>query len=152
MQIIHERLVGNPASIRGPISRHQRRWPVLAAARASSDAASGAASEHGIQYLREDGIESIALHGKGGRGGDAEVVGSSRPHGEESVFDNNEDDVGVSGCDLAEDDGEEAFPVMQLNLPTPTHTKVKKAAYLKSCVKHEDCPPPKYPEFAVIGR
>ena len=44
------------------------------------------------------------------------------------------------------------FPVLQLQLPEPTHTKVKSAVYLSSCVKHEDCPPPKYPEFAVIGR
>lgn len=51
----------------------------------------------------------------------------------------------------AADDGE-LFPVLQLQLPTPTHTKVKTAVYLTSCVKHQDCPAPKYPEFAVIGR
>ena len=30
--------------------------------------------------------------------------------------------------------------------------QVKTATYLRSCVTHEECPPPKYPEFAVIGR
>jgi GTP-binding protein len=47
---------------------------------------------------------------------------------------------------------EELFPVIQLELPPPTHTKVKTATYLSSCIRHEECPPPKYPEFAVIGR
>jgi GTP-binding protein len=51
-----------------------------------------------------------------------------------------------------EKEEEEAFPVIQLQLPTPTHTRVKTAVYLKSVVSHEDCPSPRYPEFAVIGR
>lgn len=54
--------------------------------------------------------------------------------------------------EVAEEEEEEAFPVIQLQLPTPTHTKVKTAVYLKSAVTHEECPPPRYPEFAVIGR
>ena len=29
---------------------------------------------------------------------------------------------------------------------------VKSCSYLQSCVKVKDCPPPKYPEIAVIGR
>ncbi|GAX79991.1 hypothetical protein CEUSTIGMA_g7431.t1 [Chlamydomonas eustigma] len=47
---------------------------------------------------------------------------------------------------------EELLPEIQLDLPTPTHTKVKTAVYLTSCVQHQKCPPPIYPEFAVIGR
>ncbi|GFR43936.1 hypothetical protein Agub_g5074, partial [Astrephomene gubernaculifera] len=65
------------------------------------------------------------------------------------------------GCDggvQAEDgggdgeDGEEVFPEIRLNLPTPNKVKVKNAEYLKSCVTVSDCPPPRFPEFAVIGR
>lgn len=50
------------------------------------------------------------------------------------------------------DESEDLFPVLQLQLPPPTHTKVRTSVYLRSCVKHEDCPPPIHPEFAVIGR
>lgn len=44
------------------------------------------------------------------------------------------------------------FPELQLNLPPPTHTTVKSATFIKSSVRVEDCPPPRHPEFAVIGR
>ncbi|CAL5220484.1 g2511 [Coccomyxa viridis] len=37
-------------------------------------------------------------------------------------------------------------------LPKPTNVRVKKAAYVKSSVSLEQCPKPKLPEFAVIGR
>lgn len=47
---------------------------------------------------------------------------------------------------------EELFPVVQLSLPTATHAKVKTSKYISSTVNHKQCPPPKYPEFAVIGR
>ena len=34
----------------------------------------------------------------------------------------------------------------------PLQVRVKKAAYVKSSVSLEQCPKPKLPEFAVIGR
>ncbi len=34
----------------------------------------------------------------------------------------------------------------------PSQVRVKKAAYVKSSVSLEQCPKPKLPEFAVIGR
>ena len=37
-------------------------------------------------------------------------------------------------------------------LPEPTNVKVKTAEYISSCVNQRDCPAPKHPEFAVIGR
>ena len=37
-------------------------------------------------------------------------------------------------------------------LPPARNVKVKTADFLKSSVNHKDCPPPVYPEFAIIGR
>jgi ribosome biogenesis GTPase A len=44
------------------------------------------------------------------------------------------------------------LPELQLQLPEPTNVQVKTAEFVKSSVKVGDCPPAKYPEFAVIGR
>lgn len=46
----------------------------------------------------------------------------------------------------------EEFPEIQLNLPTPQHSRIKTAKYVSSAVSLKSCPPPKLPEFAVIGR
>ena len=37
-------------------------------------------------------------------------------------------------------------------LPPPTHVSITTGRYLSSCVNHRDCPDPRLPEFAVIGR
>ncbi|GIL70844.1 hypothetical protein Vretimale_3922 [Volvox reticuliferus] len=68
----------------------------------------------------------------------------------------------IGGQDTGQHDGqadagdmtteEDAFPEMQFELPNPTNVKVKIAEYLQSCVKVLDCPAPRFPEFAVIGR
>lgn len=47
---------------------------------------------------------------------------------------------------------EQEFPEMQLLLPPPSNSQVKTAEFVKSSVEVAQCPPPKYPEFAVIGR
>jgi hypothetical protein len=47
---------------------------------------------------------------------------------------------------------EEEFPTLQLILPEPTHSRVKTATFIKSSTKLPECPPVKFPEFAVIGR
>lgn len=47
---------------------------------------------------------------------------------------------------------EPEFPEMQLLLPPPSNSQVKTAEFVKSSVEVNQCPPPKYPEFAVIGR
>ena len=47
---------------------------------------------------------------------------------------------------------EPEFPELRLQLPPPTNAQVKTAEFVKSSVTVPDCPPPKYPEFAVIGR
>jgi len=41
---------------------------------------------------------------------------------------------------------------MRLQLPPPTNSQIKTAEFVKSSVAVSDCPQPKYPEFAVIGR
>ncbi|GLI58595.1 hypothetical protein VaNZ11_000323 [Volvox africanus] len=61
-----------------------------------------------------------------------------------------QDDVQADAGDMATE--EDAFPEIQFNLPNPTNVKVKTAEYLQSCVKVPDCPAPRFPEFAVIGR
>lgn len=53
------------------------------------------------------------------------------------------------GSSKAED---EEFPTLQLILPEPTHSRVKTATFIKSSTKLPECPPVKFPEFAVIGR
>ena len=111
---------------------------------APPETSSSAASDLGFHPPLDDSHENRASLSEDPHAADTATFNS-----EEEDADNMED-VGISGQDEA-DDGE-VFPVMQLNLPTPTHTKVKKSVYLRSCVKHEDCPPPKFPEFAVIGR
>eukprot|EP00198_Chlamydomonas_reinhardtii_P007672 XP_001697009.1 predicted protein [Chlamydomonas reinhardtii] len=67
-----------------------------------------------------------------------------------------DEDAGEEGGadDVEGEDEEEGemFPEIQLNLPPPTKVKVKAAEYMQSCVTVADCPPPRYPEFAVIGR
>lgn len=47
---------------------------------------------------------------------------------------------------------DELFPTIQFNLPNPVNVKVHTAEYIISSVKVQDCPAPRYPEFAVIGR
>jgi len=37
-------------------------------------------------------------------------------------------------------------------LPKASHTKVKTATFIKSSTALDQCPPPRFPEFAVIGR
>lgn len=44
------------------------------------------------------------------------------------------------------------LPEVQLTLPPPENVRVKTSRYLSSSVKHSDCPPPLYAEFAIIGR
>lgn len=44
------------------------------------------------------------------------------------------------------------FPELQLQLPEPTNVLVKSAEFIKSSIVVSECPPPRYPEFAVIGR
>jgi hypothetical protein len=46
----------------------------------------------------------------------------------------------------------EAFPEMVLQLPPPANSLVKRAEFVKSSVEVAQCPPPRFPEFAVIGR
>lgn len=81
------------------------------------------------------------------------------------ISDNNDDSVAGDAAD--EDDGAEAstsgrdapgrggadeFPELQLALPPPQHSRVKTARYISSAVTIKSCPPPRLPEFAVIGR
>jgi hypothetical protein len=44
------------------------------------------------------------------------------------------------------------FPTLQLSLPEPTHSRVRTATFMKSSTKLQECPPVRFPEFAVIGR
>ena len=37
-------------------------------------------------------------------------------------------------------------------LPVASHTKVKSATFIKSSTALDQCPPARFPEFAVIGR
>ncbi len=46
----------------------------------------------------------------------------------------------------------EAKPEGVLVLPPPSHSRVKTADFVKSSTAVSQCPPAKYPEFAVIGR
>lgn len=46
----------------------------------------------------------------------------------------------------------DTFPELQLQLPEPTNVLVKSAEFVKSSRLVSECPPPKHPEFAVIGR
>ncbi|KXZ52762.1 hypothetical protein GPECTOR_8g152 [Gonium pectorale] len=81
--------------------------------------------------------------------GDAAGTGAGRQQGQDvnDAAGNGQDDDGEEG------EGEEdLFPEIQLNLPNPTKVKVKTAEYLQSCVSVSECPVPRYPEFAVIGR
>jgi GTP-binding protein len=53
-----------------------------------------------------------------------------------------------------DDDDEQGapFPTQQWSLPEPTNVQVRSAQYISSCVSVTDCPPPRMPEVAVIGR
>ena len=46
----------------------------------------------------------------------------------------------------------QAEPGGVLVLPPPSHSRVKTADFVKSSTAVSQCPPAKYPEFAVIGR
>lgn len=52
----------------------------------------------------------------------------------------------------AEPDSTEEEQIAEQRASPPTHTKVKTAEYITSSVKLSQCPAPKWPEFAVIGR
>ncbi|KAL6758713.1 P-loop containing nucleoside triphosphate hydrolase protein [Haematococcus lacustris] len=71
--------------------------------------------------------------------------------------DEAEDFAGNPGCDPDEEDESneshaDAFPADQLDLAPASNTRIKTAEYLSSCVDYRQCPRPKHPEFAVIGR
>lgn len=44
------------------------------------------------------------------------------------------------------------FVHLNLDLPPPVNSRVKKASFVKSSASVGDCPPDRYPEFALIGR
>lgn len=48
--------------------------------------------------------------------------------------------------------GEAGDAVVEVPLPPPRGVRVKTAEFIKSSVNVEQCPPPRFPEFAVIGR
>lgn len=46
----------------------------------------------------------------------------------------------------------DGFTYLELELPTPLNSNVKKSAFIKSSTRVADCPPDRIPEFAFIGR
>jgi ATPase subunit of ABC transporter with duplicated ATPase domains len=62
--------------------------------------------------------------------------------------DDNEDHPALQG----DDDEGQALPTQEWSLPEPTNVQVRSAQYVSSCVNVRDCPPPRLPEIAVIGR
>ncbi|GLC37751.1 hypothetical protein PLESTB_001473100 [Pleodorina starrii] len=46
----------------------------------------------------------------------------------------------------------DGFQYMQLDLPPPLNSNIRKAEFIKSSTRVADCPPDKLPEFALIGR
>ena len=57
-----------------------------------------------------------------------------------------------AAAELHEQETEDANSGSDLQLPPPSHTRVKTAEYVSSGVKLSDCPKERWPEFAVIGR
>lgn len=53
---------------------------------------------------------------------------------------------------VAPTSGHSEFVHLNLNLPPPVNSRVKKAAFVKSSACVADCPPDRFPEFALIGR
>ena len=47
---------------------------------------------------------------------------------------------------------EEEIIYLQLDLPPPSNSRVRKSAFVKSSIAVKDCPHDQHPEFAVIGR
>ena len=52
----------------------------------------------------------------------------------------------------SQDGGDEPENGRALPLPAASHSRVKSATFVKSSTALDQCPPPRYPEFAVIGR
>lgn len=46
----------------------------------------------------------------------------------------------------------DGFKYLELHLPPPDNARINKAVFVKSSASVPDCPPSKFPEFAVIGR
>lgn len=46
----------------------------------------------------------------------------------------------------------DGFTYMELDLPPPLNSNVRKASFIKSSTRVADCPPDRLPEFAFIGR
>ncbi|GIL71045.1 hypothetical protein Vretimale_4113 [Volvox reticuliferus] len=46
----------------------------------------------------------------------------------------------------------DGFKYMQVYLPPPLNSSIRKAEFIKSSTQIDDCPPDKLPEFALIGR
>eukprot|EP00899_Mesostigma_viride_P009712 jgi/Mesvir1/18742/Mv01251-RA.1 len=68
-----------------------------------------------------------------------------RPSTEESL-------ASPQGSDVEDDDDVDGEEEAGISLPQASGVRVKSAEFISSVVKREDCPPEKYPEFAVIGR
>jgi GTP-binding protein len=70
-----------------------------------------------------------------------------------SRFNDDGDDIATTSSTVPEDHAaEDASRSKDLKVFTARNVKVKTAEFLKSSVTVKDCPPPVYPEFAVIGR
>jgi hypothetical protein len=78
------------------------------------------------------------------------VAGTAGPDQLSDIVTDSSPEASSSGS--WDDEPGQEFPEVQLLLPPPTHTQVKSAEFIKSSVDVKQCPPPKYPEFAVIGR
>lgn len=61
-------------------------------------------------------------------------------------------DTGPSTSYSTHEENVQAYPELQLQLPEATNVLVKSAEFIKSSIVVSECPPPRYPEFAVIGR
>ncbi|KAG2498912.1 hypothetical protein HYH03_003102 [Edaphochlamys debaryana] len=126
--------------------------------RARAEASGGqdgpAAASAGRQGPDDDMSKRAGLEAEEGLEDDGEDGFLIDSEASGAASDDGSGPVGAGGRegDGEDEDGEEAFPEIRLNLPNPSNVKVKTAEYLQSCVTVKDCPPPRYPEFAVIGR
>ena len=98
---------------------------------------------------RGGGQSRVPTHGRGGGGGRSAEAGADGD-------DEDEDDAReVFAEEDIEDDlylTDEADGLTQATVQQAKGAIVKSARFMQACVRVKDCPPPKHPEVAVIGR
>ncbi|KAI7841072.1 hypothetical protein COHA_005300 [Chlorella ohadii] len=130
---------------------------VKGCARQQRRAVAAAAGKRGNVFLDDSPQQGRRRSGRGGSDDEpysaAKLFDSSRFNYDSDEEEEEEAQQTGSAADAASSAAApEQEQAVEIVLPPPRGVRVKTAEFIKSSVNVEQCPPPRFPEFAVIGR